>query len=132
MKTTILFLIFLIDAVSANPFVKPSQPSGILDLATNHQSKNIFPVSLYEVDGKQIIKRTNAVWLSPGKHSLKVTSIVNLSQRSTGMTTRQKSNPAKNHNTLEISVEDGKTYYIGYDASDRNPNKWKPVVWKVK
>lgn len=131
MKKIMILLLFSTQ-LFASPFVKPSEPSGILKLSQSHPSADIFPVSIFSVDGKQIINRKNAVWLSPGNHTIRVKSEIGLDSRSTKLITRQKNNNPKGNNTLELSVEDGKIYYIGYDASDRNPNKWRPVVWKIK
>lgn len=116
----------------ANPYAKPSEPSGMLTLNQAHTAANIFPVTLYEVDGDQVIRRNTAVWLSPGTHTIRVSSKINLDNRSKFVNQRQKFNNSSKNNTLEITVEEGKTYYVGYDTNDRNPNKWRPVVWKVK
>lgn len=133
MKTkTMIILLTFSSVLLANPFAKPSQPSGILKMNQPHPSANIFPVSLFEVDGKQIIVRDNSAWLKPGKHTIKVKSKINLDSRSKKLVKRQKVNNLKQDNTLEINIEDGKTYYVGFDTNDQDPNKWHPVVWKVK
>jgi len=130
-KSILLLTLSLSTVLCANPFAKPSEPNGVLNLSSPQITKDIFPVSIYEIDGKNIISRNTAIWLKPGKHSIKVSSNIDLSYRSHSLTKRQK-NLNKNNKTLEINVEDGKMYYVGYDASDRDPNLWKPVVWKVK
>ena len=129
----ILFITALIftTIINANPFAKPSEPSGVLNLGTLHTTKDIFPVVINQIDGQNVVNRNNAVWLKPGKHSIKVSAIVDLSHRSHGITHKQKGFNQKNRD-LEINVENGKMYYIGYDTSDSNPNNWKPIVWKVK
>ncbi len=134
MKIKILVLLLLTSLiVSANPFAKPSEPSGILRFNQTHPSANIFPVTLFEIDGKQIVNRNPAVWLKPGKHTIKVNSKIDLNSRSKPVISLQKVNTRKQDNfTLDIVVEDGKTYYVGYDTNDRDPNKWRPVLWKVK
>ncbi len=131
MKTTLLTLILLTSISYSSPFVKPSEPHGLLVFSVSHSSQDVFPVSLYSIDGKQVITRKNAVWLAPGKHTIKVRSTIDLTARSGFVTARQKNNSTKNK-ALEIDVQEGKKYYIGYDASDDNSNNWKPVVWKVK
>ena len=133
MKNTLLVIILTFSVtIFASPFVKPSEPNGKLNFSQTHISKNIFPVSLYYIDGKQIIKRNNAVWLKPGKHSIRVSSVVNLNSRSKSLRKRIKYNIKNQNNTLEINVEKDKTYYVGLDTNDSDPNKWHPVVWKVK
>jgi hypothetical protein len=132
MKALTLLSIIFSTVVLSNPFAKPSEASGILKMNVPHTSKDIFPVTLFEVDGKQVIRRNNAAWLKPGKHTIRVSASIPLDSRSKAVTTRQKVNNSKNNNTLELIVEDGKIYYIGYDTSERNPNKWRPVVWKIK
>lgn len=122
----------LFTAVSlASPFVKPSEPHGLVVFNVNHSAHDIFPVSLYAIDGKQVITRQNAVWLSPGKHTLNVSSTINLTARSNVVTATQKRLNRKK-NIIEIDVKEGKKYYVGMDASDNSSNKWRPVVWKVK
>jgi hypothetical protein len=131
-KLFIIFTLLLSGFVSANPFAKPSEPHAIINMGVTHSSKDVFPVSLFEIDGKQIIKRNNAVWLKPGQHSMRFKATIKMDTRSKAVTTRQKTNNPKSNNTLDINLEEGKTYYVGYDTSDRDPNHWKPVVWKVK
>ncbi len=127
-----LLLLFSTFMIVASPFARPSEPNGILRLNQDHPSENIFPVTVYQINGKQILKRNNAVWLKPGTHTIRVTSAIALNQRSKYASKRQKFNNPVEYNTLEIKVEEGKTYYVGYDTNDRDPNKWRPVVWKVK
>ena len=132
MKTLLLFTsLFLSTLLAANPFVKPSEPNGTLVLSVNHQSKDIFPVVLYEIDGKQINVRENKVWLKPGIHKIRVRSTIDYNLLNKSLVKRQKFN-SKLKSALEVNVEEGKDYYVGYDASSRDPNLWKPVVWKVK
>ncbi len=71
------------------------------------------------------------MWLSPGKHTIKVNSKINLTARSGVVTARQKITNFKNK-SIEIDVKEGKKYYVGYDASDNNSNNWQPIVWNVK
>ncbi len=131
MKKIIALLIFATTLSFANPFAKPSEAHGILRLNQPHPSEDVFPVKIYEIDGKQITSRDNGVWLKPGKHNIRVSAMVNTSQLNK-FTTRVQKSYNKDKKILDINVEEGKIYYVGYDASDRNPNNWKPVVWKVK
>ena len=127
-----IIILLLISTISfANPFAKPSEAHGILRLNQPNLSADIFPVKLFEIDGKQVLNRESGVWLKPGTHSIRVSAVINASSRSTTITRLQKSYN-KDKKTLEINVEEGNVYYVGYDASDKNPNNWKPVVWKVK
>ena len=133
MKKLLLLSTLIFTAIlNASPFAKPSEPNGILNLATPHTSRDIFPVVINNIDGRNVPDRSNAVWLTPGKHSIRVRAVVvNLNSRSHALTRRQTKINRINR-TLELTVEEGKTYYIGYDTSGRNPNDWKAVVWKVK
>lgn len=132
MKTILTLSLIIFSSLGiTSPFAKPSEASGILKLNQDHPKNNIFAVSLFAIDGKQIIKRDNAVWLKPGAHTIRVSATVNLNSRSKLSIKRQKVNN-KQDNTLDIFIEDGKTYYVGYDTNDTDPNKWHPVVWKVK
>ncbi len=131
MKKFLPILILFTSISLSAPFVKPSEPHGMLIFNVSHATQDVFPVSLYSIDGKQVITRQNAVWLSPGKHTIKVNSKINLTARSGVVTARQKITSFRNK-SIEIDVKEGKKYYVGYDASDNNSNNWHPVVWKVK
>jgi hypothetical protein len=131
MKKTIALLLLVSSISFANPFAKPSEAHGILKLNQAHPAADIFPVTLYEIDGKQVLKRDHGVWLKPGKHTIKVSAVVNKNHLNKSITKLQKSQNL-NKNSLDITVEKGNIYYVGYDASDSNPNNWQPVVWKVK
>jgi hypothetical protein len=131
MNKIILILLTLCSLnVFSSPFVKPSEPNGMLIFNVSHSTEDVFPVSLYSIDGKQVLTRNNAVWLSPGKHTIRVNSKIDLTGRSAVVTARKKNN-SKNK-AIEIDVKEGKKYYVGYDASDDNSNNWQPIVWKVK
>lgn len=132
MNKIILILLTLCSLnVFSSPFVKPSEPNGMLIFNASHASQDVFPVSLYSIDGKQVLTRNNAVWLSPGKHTIRVNSKIDLTGRSGVVTARQKNNSFDNK-VIKIDVKEGKKYYVGYDASDNNSNNWQPIVWKVK
>jgi nicotinic acid phosphoribosyltransferase len=131
MKKIIILLLLTTTISLANPFAKPSEAHGILKLNQSHPSNDIFPVKLYEINGEQVLKRENGVWLKPGKHSIKVSAVINKNQLTKSITKFQKGYN-RDKNILDITVEEGNIYYVGYDASDRNPNNWKPVVWKTK
>ena len=130
-KITLVLVLFS-SIIFANPFVKPSEPNGMLNFSQQHPSKDIFPVSLFAIDGKQIIERKNAVWLKPGTHTLRFRAAINLDQRSKTQIKRQKQVSPRKNNSLEIDVQEGKMYFVGYDTSERDPNLWRPVVWKVE
>lgn len=133
MKAIFLFALLLTTFISqASPFAKPNEDHGILKFHQSHPSKDIFPVEIYELDGQQITTRKNGLWLKPGTHTIKVSSVINRDQLNHSVSTRLIKNNSFVDKSLTISVEEGSVYYVGYDASDRNPNQWKPVVWKVK
>ena len=115
----------------AGPFAKPSEPHGILKLQQSKPSKDIFAVNVYEINGENIVSRDTGMWLKPGKHVIKMSAVVPLDQLSHSVSRAVKSNSVRN-NSLEVNVEEGKVYYIGYDASERDPKQWKPVIWKIK
>lgn len=131
-QITLILFIFTANTLIASPFAKPSEASGILNMSISRPAANIFPVSIYAIDGKQIVNRNSAVWLKPGEHTISVNAIIDISNRRTSLLRRYKTNKQVENNNIKITVEDGKTYYVGFDANDSDPNKWRPVVWKVK
>jgi hypothetical protein len=132
MKHIFLFIsLFSSYTLFASPFAKPSEASGILNLSIARPSANIFPVTIYAIDGDQTINRNKAIWLKPGVHTISVNSVIDLSNRSKSLLRKHRIKK-EDKNELKITIEEGKTYYIGYDANANDPNEWRPVVWKVK
>lgn len=110
----------------ANPFVSPDQAHGKLVLSVKRSAENIYPVEIVAVNGQEVPNRSTAVSMAPGEYELKLRleGTVNLEDLP-GITPRR----APTETSLRIKVEEGKTYYLGYQYDD---GTWKAVVWKTK
>ena len=118
-------------SVTASPFTSPKKPSAKLVLNQPHQTQQLFEMSLTQVDGKNIQDRGGVVWLKPGEYDLKFSASVNHNQTK-GQLSRSELRALDFNNDMTISLEAGKTYYMAYDAKDRDASNWKPVVFKTQ
>ena len=88
----------------------------------------IFPVEIYQIDGRSVSAAGNSLDVPAGKHTLRAHAILELSQcGNSGAVGGNAGSPV-----FEIEVEAGMTYYVGFDAGSRNRKDWGLVVWKVK
>lgn len=133
MKKSILttsLLLALATASFASPFAKPKEAHGIINMHNTKVTQSIFPVSINAINGKNIVSRDSAVWLKPGEYTLSVSSTIR--QDLLAHTTSRNIGNSNGKNKINLTVEEGKMYYLGYDASSRDKKEWKPIVWKVK
>ncbi|MCF6299690.1 MAG: hypothetical protein L3J52_00990 [Proteobacteria bacterium] len=136
MKKLIILFLFVSLTFTAlagkNYFAKPSEASGKLILNFNKTASALFAVTLVKINDNEVSPRANAVWLSPGSYQLRFRTTINQAYAG-GSGFNMLKNRRKNLNMeLSVTIEDGKTYYVGYDAKDANSDNWKPVVWKTK
>ncbi len=117
-------------SVLAGPFASPSQPSAKLIMNHSKVTQQLFEMSLIQVDGKNVQNRGGVVWLKPGEYDLSFTANVN-QNFTKGQLTRGESRSRDFNNDMTISLEAGKTYYMAYDAKDKDASNWKPVVYKT-
>jgi len=133
MKSLMLIVILLLSNTAyAFNFESPQNPSASIILSQTQIAKQISPVKLLEVNGENINVRSDVVWLKPGEYELKFAALVDRSY------THQNIRPVKRrkHNdkrmTLNIKVEADKSYYVGFDTSNRRTHEWKTIVYKVE
>ncbi len=132
MKKKIIFILsFISTSLFANPFANPSEPSGKLILNKAHPTQKLFAVTLQAVNGHNVTNRDQAVWLKPGEYELTFSSTVD-KRVTKGQLSKNSSKNNNLTNTVTIVVEADKSYYVAFDASDRDRHKWKPVVYKTK
>lgn len=135
MKKTILITTLILSS-TAFGFDFPNPSDDTAKLVFNHSStaKQIFPVSLLEVNGENVSVRNDAAWFKPGEYELNFASKVDSRYTQAVLPPQQRRNTqSQEWNTeLRINVEAGKTYYIGFDASSNDTDEWQPVIYKVK
>ena len=118
-------------AAADSPFLgSKATPHATLYLNVDQTAKQIYPVNIWQVDGKLTNRSDQGVlWVKPGdyKFTIKVARSVNLANVP-GLQTRAGIGPEQHD--LKITVEAGKAYYIGakFDAA----GKWTPVIWKTE
>lgn len=130
MKITALLLSLIATSAFSYNFPSPSEPSGKLILSASSAAKQLFPVTLLEVNGENVSPRSDAVWLSPGKYELKFSSLIDAKYTQRLNSPSELRGNKETNNTMTITVEADKAYYVAFDASSTETKYWKPVVYK--
>ncbi|MFC3194927.1 hypothetical protein ACFODZ_11815 [Marinicella sediminis] len=131
-RITILVTLLLSSTVFAYDFASPSEPSAKIIMNHSINAKQLFPMRLLMVNGENITVRGSAVWLSPGEYELRFSPTIDTNYTTKTVSVRERNGMRELKNTLKITVEDGKSYYVAYDASSSETKDWEPVVYKVK
>ena len=115
---------------AASPFLgSQGDPHGTLYLDVDQSARQIFPVKIWSVDG-QLTNRSDqgTLWVKPGDYTFSVKlGKVNLADVP-GL--QRGANYGLQEHDLKVTVEQGKSYYIG--AKFSAAGKWEPVVWKTE
>ncbi len=117
-------------AQEKNPFVKPSEPHGILDFS--RPPNELVPARLVVIDGTNVsgnMSRTS-FWVSPGVHEIVVAASISM-EDSVGLRPNRSKESGESSKDVTIEVEEGQRYKIAGRMLDRQGN-WEPVVWKVE
>jgi hypothetical protein len=129
---TIIFVSFIANqSIAKNYFTSPKKPSAKIILESQKSTESLSSVKLVNVNGKEVIPRSNAVWLKPGEYNLKFMALIENNDVNSGSNRLKYKNKSSN-NFLNITLEEGKTYYVAYDSKDLDIKKWRPVVWKIE
>ncbi|MCB1603120.1 MAG: hypothetical protein R3F25_12550 [Gammaproteobacteria bacterium] len=130
MKKLLVSMLFVSAlAFAGDYFANPGDDAAKLVLKSNKSTQRISSVILQEVNGDLVSPRENAVWLKPGEYQLRLAPVI-LNNTAPGTQKSLKRKTDNVNNMLNITVESGKTYYLGFDSSDEEVKNWKPVVWK--
>ncbi len=140
MKGITLFLIASVAGIIMLPpafaqdwFVSPSQPHGHVSGAINQPARSLYRVEITEINGKLVGSgRSEGVWLKPGDYTIQArrAKVRTDFTSAVGRSSSQRHNPA--NNTVELTVEEGKTYYLALDTSPRRRADWQVVIWKTE
>jgi len=118
-------------AASDSPFLgSAGDPHGTLYLNVDQTAKQIYPVSIWQVDGKLTNRDGQGVlWVKPGDYTftVKLSRKVNLADVP-GL--QRGASYGQQDHELKVSVEQGKAYYVG--AKFTASGKWEPVIWKTE
>lgn len=116
-------------AVSGIALANPDDDKGVVAVAYDGKTQDVFPVFILDIDGKvQPQPLRDVYYLSPGKHTLRLGAI--LDSNANVMRSNVNSNDA--NRTLEIDVVAGKRYLIGAKLVNRKAADWQPVVHRVE
>ena len=129
---TLLAALLLSGTAFAFNFASPSEPSAKIILSHSNAAKQIFSVKLLMINGENINVRSDAVWLAPGEYELRLASFIDKNYTKQILSPKERRGLKDWNNTMKITVEAGKSYYIGYDASSSQTEEWSPVIYKVK
>ncbi len=126
-------IIMLPSAFAQDWFVSPSQPHGHVSGAIDQPARGLYRVEITEINGKLVGSgRSEGVWLKPGNYTIQARRAKVRSDftSAVGRSSSQRHNSA--NNTVELTVEEGKTYYLALDTSPRRRADWQVVVWKAE
>lgn len=118
-------------AASGSPFLgSANDPHGTLYLNVDQTARQIYPVQIWQVDGKLTNRNDQGMlWVKPGDYTftVKLGRDVNLADVP-GL--QRSSSYGQQEHQIKVSVEQGKAYYVG--AKFTASGKWEPVVWKTE
>lgn len=88
----------------------------------------IAAVHVNRIDDREVKVQKLGFEIEPGVHTLSARALIDTSLcKAVGIGTgMEKVGP------LEVNLEAGKTYYLGYDHSAPHRRDWKLVIWKVE
>jgi len=113
------------------PLAKGDEPYGVVVGSVGKRAEYIYPVEIVEVDGNNLFPR-EAVWLKPGKHTVTVRGFVT---NPPGLRSASRFNLRQDEssNTIELVVEEGKTYMIGLKNEPRETTQpYRVVLYRVE
>ena len=131
-RITLLITLLLSSAAFAFDFASPSEPSGKIIMNHPINAKQLFPMRLLMVNGENISVRNKAVWLAPGEYELRFSPTINSDYTRQVLSVKERNGMRELENTMKITIEADKSYYVAFDASSNKTQDWKPVVYKVK
>lgn len=113
-------------------FVNPNEPHGVVTGIINLPAKELFSVDITEVNGRRT-SRKEGIWLKPGTYRIHATN-AKIDLRRTAALGRdiRPRTSIREAMTIELEVEQGKTYYLALDTSSHNRADWKLVNWMVE
>ncbi len=120
-------LLLLIVSLIAFPALADEGEARIVT-SVNRPLDCLFSVTVYNINGREVLNPPLAFNIKPGKYTFKLQAIFN----------RKKCSPAIINakfikiDPLEIEVEAGKSYFLAYNASAPSHRDWKMEILKVE
>lgn len=117
-------------AAGTDALASQKDPHGVVRLDVEKRAQHIYPVKVVEINGNRVtVDDKIALWLKPGTHTLTVRGMVD---RDNTFGVSRSVGQGNEKNSVEVTVEEGKVYYIGAKINPREGGRWAPVVWKVE
>ncbi|MFK8011074.1 MAG: hypothetical protein AB8B80_03470 [Marinicellaceae bacterium] len=129
----ILIKIVVIMGLFFSYSVKPNNHEKVIksmiDLSPNKPVHKLFPLTILSINGESVNHRNDMIMLEPGEYKFKFLANVDLRFfAESDRIIRTKINQRKYHDSLELIVEPGTSYQLGFDASSRKIEDWRPVL----
>lgn len=96
------------------------------------ESKSVYPVYIYKVDGKNIMGQRHTMNLPAGKHDVEVKELIN----DRTVNRFRQLNGTSSPKTLTIDVVKNKKYWLASKlirsekSNVRQGKHWEPIIWK--
>lgn len=124
-KMALLALLACIGCSQNRVTVAPDSPHGIIATGAAQIAKDVYAVRVVEIDGRRVNPQLKAFWLAPGRHSIRVSAI--LDRPTTGLPTRT-TNRRDQSGNITLLVEEGRRYVIGAKLFGQRLDEWSAQV----
>ena len=123
-RITLVFLIVLLIPLTAAASKKEEEAQIISGFSDRAQC--IAGVRVRKIDGREAAVQPMGFFIEPGTYTMTGSAITD------GSTCMTRTEQGKRYriDPIEVTVEAGKTYYLGYDHNSSNRDDWKLVIWK--
>jgi hypothetical protein len=132
MKRTVLLIVIIFGSIfTVNVIAEEKKPSAkvMVDLSPNKPVQKLFPLTLLSINGDSVIHRNDMIMLEPAKYHLKFYANIDLNYFIEGdRILKSKINQRKYQDSLDLEVEAGHVYQLGFDASSVKTEEWRPVL----
>lgn len=131
-KISILFIALSMPfTVLAFNFAKPGETSGKIVLNDANPAKLLYQMELVAVNGENVPRRGHAFWLKPGDYELTFfPKLDDYAKKHMGL--KERRNADKDLVVVSFKVQEGKSYYLAYDARAENSLEWQPIAYRVE
>ena len=133
MKKISILLIALTLSLSASAFnfAKPGEASAKIVLNDANPANLLYQMELVAVNGENVPRRGHAFWLKPGDYELTFfPKLDDYAKKHMGL--KERRNADKDLVIVSFNVMEGKTYYLAYDARDKDSLEWQPIAYRIE
>ena len=130
LRTCLLLMTLLVTACASSPRQHPqaSERYALVQTGTTRLAHGIFPVQIYNIDGKEIHTDRQLHQIAPGVHTIAARAQVNRN-----LIRGVSRDPAgRGSEPLTFNFQSGRRYFLGLKATSPRSADWRLVVWKVE